>query len=361
MAYPGDQGRPGGPPPGRPPAPAPYGDDQNEPPFRPYDSNEAPFGTYDDTSNGPPPSAFGAPQDQQQFGAQQFGEQQQFGDQQFGDQQFGDGHDQRFGSPQGPMPGGPPDPPSGGRARRNLPLIIGGAAVAGVLLLGAGFGVSSLLKDDKPKGKPKKPAPSAAPESPNSASTPPLVLNPVRLKSRQTDPSPLTLPEVFGKRSFTASKTKYVRTGWNSVQRNCTPLVTGPKLPTLVKKAGCNQVLRATYARGDGKLIGTIGILNLGTEKAAQATEKAAAPQSSSLKPLPGAGTTKKIGTGEALGTSQAWGHYLVMTWIQRPDGKKIPAGSHAVVQAFREDVIKHSNLGVALRYRETEGKPFRN
>ncbi len=43
--------------------------------------------------------------------------------------------------------------------RRNLPLIIGGSAVAGILLIGGGVGLSSLLEDgSEPKAAPTQAA-----------------------------------------------------------------------------------------------------------------------------------------------------------------------------------------------------------
>jgi hypothetical protein len=184
------------------------------------------------------------------------------------------------------------------------------------------------------------------------------VLEPVKLKSRATDPSPLTLKEAFGKATFTAGGQKYLRTGWHQ-RRGCTGTVNGAKLTAVVKKGGCTQALRATYARGDKLLVGTVGVLNLKTEQAAKLAQKAAVAKDAFLEPLPGKGASKTIGKGEALGTAQAQGHYLVMTWVQRPDGKKIPDKYHKTVSAFGQQLVKGSNLGFALHYRETEGKPF--
>ncbi|MFC6884283.1 MULTISPECIES: hypothetical protein [Actinomadura] len=269
----------------------------------------------------------------------------------FSDAPPGGGHDSFGGSD----PSGGPTPP---QRRRNLPLIIGGAAVAGLVLIGGGVGLSSMMKDDP---KPKEKAPAAVSKSPAPKPSPTVpALEPVKLKSRNTDPKPLTLSEVFGKKTFKSGGQKYVRTA-ASAKRGCKGVVGGVKLTGTLKKGGCTQTLRATYARGDGKLIGTVGVLNLKTETAAKLAVKAAAAKDAFLQALPGAGTTKKIGKGEALGTAEARGHYLVMTWVQRPDGKKIPPAYHKTVSAFGTQVVKDSNLSFALAYRETEGKPYRD
>ncbi|HEX2316214.1 MAG TPA: hypothetical protein VHJ17_20910 [Thermomonospora sp.] len=245
---------------------------------------------------------------------------------------------------------------SGGGGRRNKPLLIGGAVVAGVALVGAGYTVSSMLTGDGEKEKPKaavSPTRKAAPV-PTQA---PVRLN-VKLRSRTTDPNPLTLKEVFGNGSFTSKGTKYVRTAWKH-DKSCTRTVRGEKLESALKKGGCAQVLRATFARSDGKLIGTVGVLNLRSESAARAADKAGAGRDAHLEPLAGTGVTKKIGKGVALGTTFVRGHYLIMTWVQRPDGKSIASKYHKAVSTFQQQVILGSNLSRALHYRGIEGKPL--
>ncbi|MFB4313572.1 hypothetical protein [Actinomadura sp. 21ATH] len=348
MGYPGDQGKPGGWPPEQPPH-APYGEErQGDDPFAPRgDDAFAPRG--DDPYGAPPGDRFGGPGPGDQFGAGQ-GDQFASGP---GDH-FGPGGD--FGDGYGPGPGGPTPP----RKKRNLPLIIGAAAVAGLVLVGGGIGLSSLLKGDDSKAGTAG-NDQAATQRPTAAPSPTQpVLEPVKLKSRTTDPSPLSLKEAFGKSKFKAGGENYVRTGWHA-RRDCAKTVNGSKLVSAVKKGGCTQALRATYARGDKVLVGTVGVLNLKTEAAAQAAQKAAVSKDAFLEPLAGSGASKTIGKGEALGTAQAQGHYLVMTWVQRPDGKKIPEKYHKTVSAFGQQLIKGSNLSFALHYRETEGKPYSN
>ncbi|MFD0685599.1 hypothetical protein [Actinomadura fibrosa] len=268
----------------------------------------------------------------------------------------GGGFDAPPPGPSGPdeLGTGRPAPPE---RRRNLPLIIGGAAVAGLVLIGGGVGLSSMLKDDPKPKKAAEPAPSASkPQATASPTVPPL--EPVKLKSRTTDPTALTLGEVFGKSSFKSGKLKYTRTA-ASAKRGCTGVVGGAALAKALKKGGCAQALRATYALSNGQLIGTVGVLNLKTEAAAKQAVKAAAGKDAFLQALPGKGISKNNGKGEALGTSEAFGHYVIMTWVQRPDGKKIAAKYQSAVRAFGTQIVKNSGLSLALHYRETEGKPL--
>ncbi|CNF17329.1 Uncharacterised protein [Mycobacterium tuberculosis] len=344
MGYPGDQGKPGDWPPRQPPA-GPYGPGAAAPPYG-RDKDEAPFAPRDAGNDGPaawggqatgwqddrPTAAWdGGPVDRDAFGP--------------GGRGFSEG------APPGPSGG--PTPPE---RRRNLPLIIGGSAVAGILLIGGGIGLSSMLKDDSEPS----PAPTAAAsEQPQPTPSPTKpVLAPVKLQSRTTDPKPLTLKEVFGNGKFTAGGHKYVRTAANG-KKSCAAAVGGTALEKALKKGGCTQALRATYALSTGSLIGTVGVFNLENEAAAKTAVKAAADKDAFLQALPGKGVTKSNGKGEAFGTSQARGHYVIMTWVQRPDGKKIASKYHAAVRVFGTQMVKGSNLALALHYRETEGKPL--
>jgi hypothetical protein len=358
MGYPGDQGKPGDWPQRQPPR-APYGPGAGAPPYG-HDDDEAPFaprGRDDDPAawNDAPTASW----DEQPAGARSEHPAPPWDDRPVAGGAFTG--DDSFGPPEG-MPPGPPGASGGGptppERRRNLPLIIGGSAVAGIVLIGGGVGISSMLKDDD--AKPAKAAPSQAapaPEQPTPTPTEP-VLTPVKLKTRTTDPKPLTLKEVFGKAKFTAGDHKYVRTAV-SAQKSCTGVVGGASLEKALKKGDCTQALRATYALSSGSLIGTVGVFNLKSETAAKAAVKAAGGKDAFLQALPGKGVSKTNGKGEAFGTSQARGHYVIMTWVQRPDGKKIASKYHAAVQVFGTQMVKGSNLALALHYRETEGKPL--
>ncbi|MFA1549126.1 hypothetical protein [Actinomadura chokoriensis] len=343
MGYPGDQGKPGDWPLRQPPH-TPYGPGAEAPPYG-HDNDESPFAPRDRENDGPSPwSDQPAGWDDQPTAA--------WDDEPVAGGTFGA---DAFGSPEGAPPG-----PSGRSApperRRNLPLIIGGSAVAGILLIGGGVGLSSMLKDDpEPKAEPTQAA--STPAQPTPSPTEP-VLAPVKLQSRSTDPKPLTLKEVFGKATFKAGGYKYVRTAVNA-KKGCSGVVGGAALEKALKKGRCTQALRGTYALSTGSLIGTVGVFNLENEAAAKAAVKAAAGKNAFLQALPGTGVSKTNGKGEAFGTSQARGHYVIMTWVQRPDGKKVASKYHAAVRVFGAQMIKGSNLALALHYRETEGKPL--
>ena len=89
------------------------------------------------------------------------------------------------------------------------------------------------------------------------------------------------------------------------------------------------------------------------------AAQTASRPKDAFIVPLPGSsGATKKIGQGLSLTTAEADGHYLIMSWVQYPDGKKITKSDYSAVTTFVRNTTLGSNLRPALNYRSMEGKP---
>jgi hypothetical protein len=378
MGYPGDQSQSGGWPPEQP-SQSPYGPGQGtstspygQSPFsRPPAGEEQPAGfgsgagSYD--AYGP---GSGGDGNAHSFPADHSANPYAPG----GSGQPGDPYaSDPYGGP-GPYGGSPDsgydahDPNRGGPVppqRSKLPLIIG-AIVGAVVLIGGGIMAVSFLGgggSGKKAGDKTTPAVAANPQGTAGANTPttpaakpktttgPLG---VKLKSRSSDPKPLTLGEVFKHHAFG----KYVM----ATQRqdgNCAKVVHGTKFAAALKSGGCTQLLRATFSTKDGKLIGTVGVANLKTETAAKKVQQAGAGKDAWLLPLPGSGATKKIGKGSALGTAETRGHYVLLSWVQRPDGKTLTAGQQGTVSTFVAQVVLGSNLSTALQYRGISGKPY--
>jgi hypothetical protein len=393
MSFPGDQQQPGGWASPQPPQ-SPYGpgDDQTGHGGSPYgggsfdDRYDEPYGSHDE---GYGPGGFGGPGDHgNQGGVGPGGPGGSFGNEQA--DPYGGG----FGAPGGPggqggpfgaerpgpygggFEGGPPfggehqDPYGGGpggydpagepgdgprSGRDNKRLLVSLAVAAGILLVGGGtaFALAG--------GGGDKPKPAAAPTSVAPTPTPSPTPTATetgrgeRLQSRATDPRPLTLNEVFKARTFKAGGRKYYMTGRRS-EHKCSPPTHGVKFRKALAKGGCTQVLRATFS--NGRFIGTIGVLNLRTQAAAEAAQVASRQKDAFILALPGAGTTKKIGQGLSLTTAEVDGHYLIMSWVQYPNGKKIASKDYSGVTSFVKATTYGSNLRTALNYRSMEGKP---
>ncbi|MFB9834543.1 hypothetical protein [Actinoallomurus acaciae] len=354
MSYPGDQQQPGGWGHSQPPSSSPYGpgDDQaghgGPPSFgSPHDD---PYGTPPrDGGYGPGGGAGG-------YGGSFGDDPQPYGNAFERDPSYGshdEGADPYGGGPGGYGPGDDFDSGSGSGRKR---LIIGAAIAVGVIVVvgGAAFALTS-GGDDKPK---TEAAPSSAPPvtpTPTPTPSPTETGRGDRLMSRTTDPKLLTLNEIFKARSFKAGGRRYLMTA-RRAERKCSPPTHGTTFRKALARGACDQVLRATFS--NGKLIGTIGVINLRTQTAATSAQSAARQKDAFILALPGAGTTKKIGQGLSLTTTEVNGHYLIMSWVQYPNGKKIAKSDYSAVTSFVKYTTYGSNLRTALNYRSMEGKP---
>jgi hypothetical protein len=374
MSYPGDQQQPGGWGPSQPPQ-SPSGPVQDQAGGgSPYDNqHEGPHGggPFDDPYGVPPrdggfgtgggfggPGGYGPGYDPGGQGGS-FGEEQPdpYGGNAFerGPSFGAEPPDAYGGGPGGYDPAGEPGEglrPRPGRKR----LIIGAAIAAGVVVVGGGaaFALTS-GGGDKPKAAAVQPSVAATRPTVNPTPSPTETGRGDRLRSRRTDPRPLTLNEVFKARTFKAGGRKYFMTGRRS-ERKCSPPTHGTKFRKALAKGGCTQVLRATFT--NGRLIGTIGVINLRTQTSAESAQVASRQKDAFILALPGAGTTKKIGQGLSLTTAEVDGHYLIMSWVQYPDGKKIATKDYSAVTFFVRVTTYGSNLRTALNYRSMEGKP---
>ena len=175
------------------------------------------------------------------------------------------------------------------------------------------------------------------------------------ITTRGDDPKALSLAELFPAR-YTASGTVS-----RTVQRaghNCPGLVLGNKLRAALRKAGCTQVMRASYLSAGQKIMATIGVLNLAnvtdTERAGKATGATAF-----IKQLPGPrGPTKNLMKGTGLEEAQIKGHYLILTWAEFTN-LKAPgsAARRTELDTFSRQLVA-STAGISLTSRMVFGKP---
>jgi hypothetical protein len=357
MSYPGDPQQPGGWGTPRPPQ-SPYGPVEDQAGGPPYDGPQT-GGPYEDPYGGQPrdsgfgpgpgsgfgPSGPGGPggsfgsERPDAYGGGPFDRGPSFGAE--SPDPYGDGQDPYGGGPDGYEPG----EDGGGSSPNRKRLIIGAAVAAGVVLVGgAAFALTSGGGDEaKPAAAPTS-TPSSTKPTPTPTPSPTETGRGLRLVSRTTDPKPLTLNEIFKAGSFKAGGRRYVMTARRS-ERKCSPPTHGTKFRKALAKGGC-------------KLIGTIGVINLRTQTAAKSVQVTSRQKDAFILALPGSGTTKKIGQGLSLTTAEVDGHYLIMSWVQYPNGKKIASRDYSSVTSFVRSTTYGSNLRTALNYRSMEGKP---
>jgi hypothetical protein len=191
------------------------------------------------------------------------------------------------------------------------------------------------------------PSPSAGPPSPS--------LGPWKhIESRSQDARPLTLRELFPAKAGGQAGTRTVAQS----SRKCTHALIGSKLRAAVRKAGCTQVLRASYLSANRKLMATIGVLNLINAAAAQQAGKASGA-AEFIKPLPSAhGPTRRLSRGTGLEEADVMGHYLILTWAEFTSLHK-PSGSRQLreLRQFSTALIT-GTANISLSSRMMTGQP---
>jgi len=226
-------------------------------------------------------------------------------------------------SPKGPVKPGRQASP-GGRRPRTLALALGTAVVVVVAAAAAYFLVF--------KPSPTTPSPNAGGRLPSAGASPSNQAcvqqdgTYCHIESRTLDPAALTLAKLYppvvnneangnGKitSSFTLETTK--------LDTSCASAVIGQALITALKAGQCTQVLRASYLSGDGKIMGTIGVINLVSTNEAHYAGKVVG-QNDFIAPLATSkGVASKLGQGTGVVEAQYKGHYLILTWSEFVNG----------------------------------------
>lgn len=245
--------------------------------------------------------------------------------------------------------------------RRKLPLpMVVSVVVVLCVLIGGGIAFSFRGGSQSAASRPQ--APAGGTPTPTATPSPDPEALARNIRTRKADPKPLTLSEVFSKTRFTEGGGSYIMTR-RKADKNCGDAVTGKNLKAALRKAKCTQLLRATFSTTGGKLVGTIGIANLVSEKAARAAARAARGGRNYVEPLRGSGNTRNLGRSgsSAVGTADVRGHYLILSWVQYPNGKKIAKKHYPAITRFERNVIVGCNLGTALGYRMINNRPPQN
>ena len=237
------------------------------------------------------------------------------------------------------------------RAKRSRVLLAVGLAVIVV----AGSGTYLYLTRGQQR-------PDAAATAPRTTTAPTKQPSPAptgrwgHIQTRLTDPQPLTLAELFPAR-FTSTGSAYARTAAHA-GKHCSSAVLGSQLQSAVAAAGCSQIMRASYLSGNSKLMGTIGVLNLKTARAASRAGRVAGP-SEFIAQLRGAkGPTRNLTKGTGIEEAEVKGHYLILIWAEFANlhAPKGAAEKKELVQFCTRLLANTAN--VSLSHRLVTGSP---
>jgi hypothetical protein len=222
----------------------------------------------------------------------------------------------------GARPGRPASP--GGKRPRRLVLALGTAFVVVVAAAAAYFLV---LKPNSTTANPDAGGrlPSAG-ASPSDQACVQQLGTYCHIEFRTLDPAPLTLtklylPVVNNKANGNGDITSSFTLETTKLNTSCSSAVIGQTLITALKAGQCTQVLRASYLSGDGKIMGTIGVINLDTTNEAHYAGKVVG-QNDFIAPLATSkGVASKLGQGTGVVEAQYKGHYLILTWSEFVNG----------------------------------------
>jgi hypothetical protein len=176
------------------------------------------------------------------------------------------------------------------------------------------------------------------------------------LATRTSDPVPLSLAELYPAQ-FVINGVSFARATVRS-DTDCARAVFGTQLQADVKKGHCTQVMRASYVTGDGRVMGTIGVINLSTAAAAAAVGKVSGADEF-IGPLSSAhGPTRKMAQGTGVVQAAVKGHYLILTFAEFTNLKS-PSTSAARQQLleFSNDLVTGS-ANISLSTRMVKGAP---
>jgi hypothetical protein len=220
---------------------------------------------------------------------------------------------------------GPPRTgPRRGRGRTKRRFLTAWLATAAVVAAAAGFAGYKFLYEPRVNAPvpPTLRLPTTAPGSPDFDKT---LGKWQHIGTRAEDPEPLTITGLYPPQ-FVLNGSSYTRTA-ASVTKTCSLAVYGADLQAALQSGHCTQVVRASYISGDGKMMGTVGVVNLISSSAAQKAGQVTGPQEI-IAPLSSRkGPTRKLGSGTGIVQAKIKGHYLILTWAEFTNLKS-PSGS---------------------------------
>jgi hypothetical protein len=229
-------------------------------------------------------------------------------------------------------------------------------SVALLLVLIAAGTLAYTVFRTAPKAPPAAASPPRQPKVTPTASPSPSLGPYGHIASRQSDPEPLTIAQLFPA-SFTSGG-HAVTLAASKISRRCGAAVSGSNLQSAVSSADCDQAVRATYLASAQGLMGTVGVLNLSTAAGAARAAKAA-DASDFISQLPGKrGPTRNIGNGTGIEEALAKGHYLILIWaeytsLHRPK----TAAERTAVENFMTELLQNT-ANVSLTNRFVTGAP---
>ncbi|MFF5257609.1 hypothetical protein ACFY4C_01585 [Actinomadura viridis] len=220
---------------------------------------------------------------------------------------------------------------SAGSGRSKTPLIVVAAVV--VLLVAAGAVAFFVLggEEDEAAGGPG-----------NGARISPVAYTPqmadkdmAKLAQRSADQRPITQGEAFPADVKTVAYQKYSFTlAASQLSTDCKAVTWGARLQGDLAKYGCSQIARGAYVSQDKRHVGQFIAVNLVSQQGAEQIVRDLDPATGAgfVLPLTAPGAPD-FRSGFSAAYAQAYGHYAIITWVQRAGGAQ-PASLNEMIDA---------------------------
>jgi hypothetical protein len=174
---------------------------------------------------------------------------------------------------------------------------------------------------------------------------PTATAQPRDISSREVDPEPLTVDEVFGEEEIPINPADPpYRVLGTQAEKDCS-VAAADALAELLDEHGCSQVVRATLRSPDKDYLITGGVFNLKTEDGALEAYEGISPLIEEgtgrfLGLLAGDGTEPIVLSSTQLGWDYR-GHYLIYTVIARADGAEFAAADDREAELIIWDIAE--------------------
>ncbi len=220
----------------------------------------------------------------------------------------------------------------GRRKKRSSKLLFGGIAAAVAAVAAAAVGVVVLTgggdEDKASAGLTNGPGVLPTAYTPQMADR-----QMARIAQRSADQRPMTQGEVFPNDAKTVTYQNYSFTLVGAqLSNDCKSVTWGRRLHEDLTKAGCSQIARGSYVSQDRKYVGQFAAINLADQEGADQIVRVMDPATNAgfVLPLMAPGAPK-FGGGFSAAYAQAYGHYTIVTWVQRAGGAR-PASLNEMI-----------------------------
>jgi hypothetical protein len=152
-----------------------------------------------------------------------------------------------------------------------------------------------------------------------------------QIASRAADKRAVTEGEAFGAKSLKSGAYTFALAS-SKLSADCKDGTWGARLQADLAKHGCTQLARAAYVSADKKHVGQFVVLNMENEDGVKQILRDLDPATGAgwIAPLKAEGVPA-FGSGFSAAYAKTYGHYAVLTWVQRAGGAQ-PASLNEMI-----------------------------